>query len=120
MSGKRETEKNERFERKRIEKKREGESRKRDGKAAGKIYFELRAAHSWKLYFISILCQYASYNVYLPASCNEYWNFRGNIYIDNLGRSIVRARVHVLARTARVLPFSHVLRQHYFSPRVHI
>lgn len=52
--------------------------RKRRQSGRENIFRELRAAHSWKLYFISILCQYASYNVYLPASCNEYWNFRGN------------------------------------------
>jgi len=33
-------------------------------KAGEKIHFDSHKAHSWKLCFISILCQYTSYNVY--------------------------------------------------------
>lgn len=45
-------------------------------RAGEKIHFDPYKAHSGELCFISILYQYASRIMYIPVSCNEYWNFR--------------------------------------------
>lgn len=63
----------------------------------------MHKAHSWKLCFISILCQHASYNnVYSPSA------------VTNIG---ISANVSARSRNAYIFPFFRVLRKHYFSSR---